>query len=73
MFGRKAPSNDALSLLYTAVNNKKFNNPLDVAFLPNTRTTWPGLARSRSAENKSSWNLKLEGKVNKRVQQILTI
>ena len=54
MFGRKAPSNDALSLLYTAVNNKKFNNPLDVAFLPNTRNTWPGLARSRSAENKSS-------------------
>ena len=50
MFGRKAPSNDALSLLYTAVNYKKFNKLLDVAFLPNTGNTCPGPARSRSAE-----------------------
>ena len=50
MFGKKAPSNDALSLLYTADGDKKFNKPLDVAFLPNNGNTWPGPARSRSAE-----------------------
>ena len=50
MFGRKAPSNDALSLLYTAVNYRKFNKLLDVGFLLNTGNTWPGPARSRSAE-----------------------
>ena len=73
MFGKRAPSNDALSLLYKAVGYNKFNKPLDVAFLPNTGNTWPGLARCRSAEKKSSWDLKLEDKVNKRVQQILRI
>ena len=43
MFGKKAPSNDALSLLYIkADGDKKYNKPLDVAFLPNTGNTWPG-------------------------------